>query len=453
MAAIGNKYDAIARSIARQCQAEPKAIHYNYTGGIVAGGTTVDFYDIRTIDWHRDFVGNFSDIITIEVLMDVRKFYNIVLPNLENLEGYIQARQMMENSLHFIRGGHNFMRRYKAVVVNPPKQGLGGGGSGQNEIKNPDISVQYVTFQFIDKIAVDIKLTTFQGMFEMSNPMEVASMILDGTGKDHGLTGVHRADWDVQNKRQILIPRGTLVKDIPQYMQQEYGIYNHGIGSYLYRMPVSDELYWYLYPLFNSNRYEKEYFKLSISVLPKEHNIAEVPRTYVIDNGNITIMVTDEVAMKENKTADQLNQGTGISFTNPAENRAITTEEVGANRVMKQGEAAISTINVVDRPDGLQNIIQVNKDTMNTANLISQVAGNAGNYVVIDWKHAHPHLLQPGMPVKIQYFNQTMNLLYGTLHEYHAIAVKTGKTGYRETPYACTVRMVIHTTPSPNVAL
>lgn len=451
MSRASGKFIGVAKRIVMECQALPKAVHWYYHGGIIVNGKTIPFHDIITIDVHRDFVNNFSDIVTVEVMMDMRDFYEVVVPNLDILEGFITRKQMAENSILFLRGGVQDSKRFKAILHNPPKQGLGGHGTGTNKITNPDQSVKYATFQFIDLTAIDLKLTTFQGMMELTEPMEALTMVLDSTGSDYDLRGVHRANWDVKNKRQIVIPRGTLVKDLAQYIQQEYGIYNHGIGAYLYRMPVDQQLFWFIYPLYNNNRYETEYYKLSISVVPGNLEPTGVPRTYLVDNGNITIIIPDEATMKENKTAEQLNAGTGLAFVNPAENRAITTTEVGPNQMMKKGKDSTSTMNVVERRDGKENVINVYKDTMNTAKLISSVAGNAGNYVVLDWKFANPDLLQPGMPVKIQYFAEDMKILYGTLHEYHAISVKTGKTAVREVPYNCTLRMIIYTTPSPNV--
>ena len=449
----GNRYIHVAKRIVQECQQYPKSVHWFYSGGIIVNGSTVPFHDIITIDVHRDFINNFSDIVTVEVMIDTKLFHSVIVPNLENLKGWISRKQMAENSIMFLRGGVSDSKQFKAILHNPPKQGLGGHGTGLNKVTNPDQTVTYATFQFIDLTAIDLKLTTFQGMMELTEPMEALTMVLDSTGSDYDLRGVHRADWDVKNKRQIVIPRGTLVKDLAQYIQQEYGIYNHGIGAYLYRMPLDQQLFWFIYPLYNNNRYETEYYKLSISVVPGSLDPVGVPRTYMVDNGNVTIIIPDEAAMKENKTADQLNAGTGIAFVNPAENRAITTEEVGPNRMMKKGAQSTSTFNVVERKDGKQNIINVYKDTMNTAKLISSIAGNEGNYIVLDWKFANPELLQPGMPVKIQYFAESMKILYGTLHEYHAISVKTGKTGIREVPYNCTLRMIIYVTSPPDVAV
>lgn len=445
--------EVVAKSIVRMCQAEPKEVNFWWTGGLVipSTGEKIPFYDIATIDIHRDFMNNFTDIITVEALMETRSFYTMVLPNMGDLEGWLHKKQMAENSTLFVRGGYNKVYNYKAILQNPPKNGLAGGQNPTNQIDNPDLSVTAVRFQFIDKTAIDLKLASFSGLMEQTEATQGLQMLMDGTGEDYGIEGVHMTEADVQIPRQIIIPRGTLVKDLPQYIQQEYGIYNFGIGSYIFNNEHGK--FWWIYPLFNNNRYQKEYYKLTIVVVSSKFDPAGIPRTYMCNDGNLTLYTTDEVEMMENKPADQLNQGTGIQFRNTMENRGPNVEEAGINKQLIDGSVGVSTYDVVDRKDKLKNYVQIYDDVNNTAKLISSVSGNQGTYVTVQWRFAHADLLQPGVPTKIVYLDgDQAKELYGTLHEYHAVSVKQGITR-QEVPYNCTAKLRIYVTPSPGVAV
>lgn len=449
MSLAGN-HDVLAERVVKMCQTQPKAVNWFYRGGITVNGEHVGFYRIPTVTVHRDFVTNFSDIITLEVLVETRKVYDTLIPNASNLSGWLEWEQMGENSVEFVRGGLRDKREYKAIVMNLPTQGLGNGSNQGNVVQDPDLSVTALTVQFIDKTSLDLKFYTWSGLMEMTNPMNALQMILMGTGKDLGIDGVNSVDADVKDNRQILVPRGTTVKDMVQYFQKNYGIYNHGIGSYVFE--TEKGRYWFVYPLYNNNRYQKEYFKLNIFVVPKKFDPNGIPRTYYVQDGKITAYTINQATMVDNNASNQLNQGTGIQVVNTLENRGDNVKEVGPNKQYIDGSVGVTSFNMYDRPDGYKNYTQVHADNNNMASLRSSIAGNEGRYITLDWSFANPWLLQPGMPVKIDYIDGGLKTLYGTLHEYVAVSVIQGKTPM-EVPYNCTVKMRVYVTEQPNVPL
>lgn len=437
--------DAIAQRVVNQVKAEPKAVTYCYSGGVtVADKVNIPFYSVLSHSIHADFIGNFSDIITVEVLIDTRKFYEVVLPNLEHLEVYIRKRQMAENSTLFVKGGENLTTRYKAILHNPPVQGLGGQGQGV-VVSNPDQTIQIATFQLIPKDALILRAMKFQAMMPDTLPDEALAMIMSGTAEGYEVEGIQKVEADNKIPCDIIIPNGTMVKDMAHYLQKEYGIYNFGIGMYF------TGKHWFIYPLYNNNRYENEFFKMSISVIEKRHEPVGTPRTYVIDRGTLTLISVSETSMVQNTVADQLNRGTGIQVVNPNENRGPNLEVVGVNKVKVDGTVGVSTFNLIDRKDGYNNVINVPAETSNQASLMSSITGNMGNYITIHWNHAKPELIQPGMPVKIHYVDGSLRTLYGTVHEYWATSVRVGETAHVDAPYQCNVVMKIYVTEKPTV--
>lgn len=439
-------YDVLAERVVSTCRAKPKAVNWYYRGGLTVNGKVVKFFKIPTISIHRDFVNNFSDIITLEVLVETRVVYDVLIPNAGNLKGWLEWEQMGENSSEFVRGGMHDKRDYKAFILNLPTQGLGGSNGKTNTVQDPDLSITALTVQFINQTALDLKFYTWSGLLEMTNPMEALQMILNGAGSTLGTAGLQRAEWDVYDKRQILIPRGTLIKDMAQYIQKNYGIYNHGIGSYIF--DFEGEPYWFIYPLFNNRRYQKEHFKMNIFVVPEKFDVVGIPRSYYINSGTLTLYTVNKTTLLQNKSAEQLNEGTGIQVVNTLENRGDNVTEIGKNKHYIDGASGVTSFNSIDRPDGYKNYIQVHSDNVNIANLRSSIAGNEGQYIDIEWSYANPWLLQPGLPVKIDYIDNGMKTLYGTLHEYVAVSVMQGKTPM-ELPYNCTVKMKIYVTEQP----
>lgn len=444
---IFDRTDAVAKQIVTMCQSEPKDVNYYYDGGVIAGGKALTFWKILTLDIYRDFVNNFTDVVNIEVYMDTKEFYEHVLPNLDDLKIYIRRRQMGENSQLFVRGGRQDTSWYKGFVYNPPTSGLSNGIV--EKVINPDLTMRKVEFQCVLQSAVDIKLTTWAGLMELTLPSEGLKMVLDSIGENHGWQGVEMVPPDTNLPRQLIVPRGTYVKDLAHYIQQEYGIYNHGIGCYIFENEYG--WFWWIYPLFNNIRYHKEYYKLTVCVVSSKWDTGGVPRTYMVDNGHITLFTFDEAHLENNKAQDSLNAGTGIQVLNGIENLSNTTSEVKPNQHVISGSSGMSTFNVVERADKLKNYVSVYENVNNMARLVSSVAGNGGSYITIQWRAANHDLLQPGMPVKVCYMQgKEYKEMYGTLHGYQAMIVRQSQ-GEQEAPFNCSMILKIFVTDNPNI--
>lgn len=444
------KYEAVAKKMVEQCQAKAKFVNYFYYGGLYINGVKIDFVNIPTVTIHKDFVNNFADTITIEAFIGTEDLYRKILPNIDNLKGYLTRKQMYENSTQFVRGGDVLHKTYKAFLYNPPTQGLGAGT--HNRIQDVEHSISKIVVQFVEDIAFDTLYYTWTGMLEMTKPYEALKMILDGTGSDLGTKGVNGPPADVNDEFQILIPRGTKVKDLAQYIQQQYGIFNHGIGAYIHEHDRQGH-WWFVYPLFNNNRYNKEYYKLNIFVVPERFDPKSNPRTYFIDNGQLTFYTVAKSTMLENKPIDQLTRGTGIQVLNTIEGYGPNITEVSPNKQKMNGSEGLTSFNMIERKDGYKNYIQVHSDNNNMAALRSSIVGNSGQYVTITWEYANTELIQPGMPVKIHYLTgNELKTLYGTVHELHAIAVRSGNTPM-ELPYQCNITMRIYVTDDPKTPL
>lgn len=438
---------AYSKAISSKCQALPKKVHFYYDGGIIANGGTVKFFKIINIDIHRNYVNDYCESIIIDVLMGAGDFYKKIYPFADNLSCFIRKREMIENTTFFNYSGIHDEYKYKAFLIGNTTQGIDA-NNGTGPINDPDMGFVKASFQLIDQSSFDLKQVVFNGLLEMTDPSQALSMILSGTGEDYDVAGVNMVKPDVTEKRQIIIKRGTLVKDMAQYLQQEYGIYNFGIGSFLQEIETEKDgvrLLWWVYPLFNNARYNIEYFKLTVVFIQPQHDIPHSSRTYYVDNGNITIISSSNNEITNNQNTAQLNQGTGVQVINPFENRSTNTDDVAPNKTTIDGTTGVSTFTSVDRKDKYKNTVSVYGDVANTARLVSSVVGNNGTYVTVTWRYANVEILQPGMPVKLVYLDGNLKELYGTLHEYHAISSLQSQT-LTEAPFMSIVQMKIYVT-------
>lgn len=438
--------ESMSKATVRHCQHEPKAVHYAYSGGVTAGGHTIEFAMVNKLTLHRDFVTNFADETIVEAVIDTRKYFDYVVKNQYNLEVFIRRRQMAENSILYVMGGENSTKKYKAVLLDAPTQGLGAGGKETNSVTNPEQTITIVKFQLIEQKAFDVRLSMWQGLMQNTTALDALSMILAGSGKVLGLNSVQAVKADNTDPKVIMVPNGSYIKDMAHFIQKQYGIYNFGIGSYLFQDC------WYIYPLFNNDRFDHEPTKLAISVVDKKHDPYKFPRTYIVNNNCVTIVTTEGNEMLSTNASDQLQAGTGVRVVNSEENNNSNKEKKGKNdnQVTIDGKNSVTTINVVDRKDGVKNIQTVVGETSNMNQVISSVAGNAGNYLTIKWEFANPDLLVPGMPVKVVYLDNGLKTLYGTLHEY-IVGYARAQAQYGDVPFICNLIMKIYVTERPEV--
>lgn len=424
------------------CNDYAKPIHFYYTGFIEVKGNSYRFYRIETLDYHRDFITNFADMVTVDVYMDTKDYYQYVVPNMNDLYGVIQKKQMPENSNVPLIGGERSSKRYKALLLNPPEPGLTR-ETAANKIVDPALSLTRVTFQFIDECAYQLQYAKVACLLQQTRPMQALLMFYQARGEEVNISYTNWVEPDSDVPRDIIIPQGTYLKDLALYLQKNYGIYNHGIGTYVF--DDEDDYAWFVYPIYNTKRYDKEQFRLSITVINPKYDKSEMPRTYETDNGLLMIYTASETEADKSHLNRQLDEGTGFQVLNVQNSHQAGRTPAGINKWQLNGEDSLSTVTVIDRKDKMANSKLVMADTENMAELISSFSGNQGTYVTVTWRHAHPHLIWPCMPCKITYMQGEIKEVTGVVHEYHATLVPSQNSNI-EQPFICTLTMKIFVT-------
>lgn len=447
MAGRRTLHDTVVKNFVTECMKKIRPVHWNYSLVINTEKGIVNIFRVTSIHKYGNFVTNYTDEITLECMCNTKDFFDKIVPSENDLQCTLIATQYSETGNFEIDNSTPKIRKYRGLLSNIPERGITESTGQGKEIPNPDLTYTTFTIQLIDADILKLKMATFACMFNKTNPFEALCMALDGVGSDYGIVGINRpVNPDVTSLRMMIVPRGTLIKDIAHYIQKTYGIYNHGIGLYVHM--IDEEYYWCLYPIFNNKRYQKEKDKLTITVVDQNYNNMEngnQKRTYFVDDKNVNVYVTAEVDIKKDRY-NELNNSTGVQYMNLKELVDKTRTDIAPNQVYKDGASALSSMDFVGRQDGIQNLKQVYRQTMNTANLASEVVGNQGDYVNLTWRYADPDLIKPGMPVKIRYIGtDNIKTLYGTLHEYHA-AYALPQASPLETAMVCNVMMNIYVT-------
>lgn len=384
------------------------------------------------VHFPRDFVclslysRNRTDAVKIVLDIQPGVYFNKVLPNKDNLK--LELREL--------QGISQRVRTFTLVPLNTSKPNSAGNSSHSANMSALD-ATHFVSYQFqlIDPGYAILKNKEASDIHLLANLEEalVGSLLSNSTGvklpEPDNFKGVEIETplTNVKRYRQIDIPQGTRLIDLPEILQTDprYGIYNKGLGSYYIKG------IWYVYPLYGLGRYNTAEFVLNVYRIP-EDIMPTMENTYYVNDKSVTVLglgkgenLDDRDITRQNKgvgkrvmMADSLNGDSGYYYANGT---AITTES-----------DVMVGFKTTERGDGNEFIPLDLTPSNNYCDPMSQAAMNDGEFITVQWHNSDVDLLRPGMPVKYYYMKDDV------------IAIKEGTLVGRKTEYQVEKSGVTH---------
>lgn len=202
----------------------------------------------------------------------------------------------------------------------------------------------------------------------------------------------------------LLLPQTSNIylRDLPGYLQQKSkGVYSSGIGSFFQR--YKNKATWFVYPLYDVNRFNSDKTKLVIYGVP-EDKLPAMDRTFRQEGKIIYIVATGEKKMVDNSKNPDLNSGTGFRMADAEafmlKPVVITEDGFTANRRRLSSE--VSNSSRKDQTNSAPSFA----GSANSFLRYSEVLGRACAGLALIWNNSNPDLLYPGMPVKYVYMDK-----------------------------------------------
>lgn len=194
----------------------------------------------------------------------------------------------------------------------------------------------------------------------------------------------------------ILIPDGTKVMELPDYLQNhEGGIYTTGLGFFIRSRIV------HMWPLYNFKREEPNDELLQIILAPTAH-FSIIQNTWFRENNTLCILGTGPITPVDD-TQDQLaNDGNVVRFMDAGQLGEGFVETKGNKAVMDRGKLN-TEFSMVDTGKGLNVSSSRVKVTSNSFREVSRVASRAGIKVTLVWRFSDPDQIKPGMKCELMY--------------------------------------------------
>lgn len=193
----------------------------------------------------------------------------------------------------------------------------------------------------------------------------------------------------------VVVPTMKLA-NLPTFVQERLsGVYTAGMGTFFARYKGLPS--WFVYPLFNVNRFDNDVERVVFFVAPPDE-LSGVDRTYRKAGKVLYVAITGGSNYNDDSQVGDLNQGVGIRqadadgiFSKPVE---MTPQGPKADRARLNREIANR-----ERVDGLY-YAPTSAPSSNPFKNYSEVAQRQVANANIVWENAEPDLIYPGMPCK-----------------------------------------------------
>ena len=423
---------AYYQQIAEYCGYDKKAVHWNYTASIITpkGDQMVD--SVLAIDIQKDYERGFTDHIVLDCAV-LKSFYiDNLYPVRNNFRVNVVMTQLMEKESGIrLDKPMKITRQYKGVLVNPVDLGNNrkdASNTMSNEDQNRQTKFVSVKIQLVALPAEQIMKMSFGGLFH-GTPADVCkAMLTEACSQLKGEAALSGVDMpcETDNKESIfdiVVPHGTKLVDLPRYIQEKcYGIYNHGIGSYIH------DKHWFLYPIYDFTRYEKEDTRLTVSIVPPIAML-DNKRTYAINKRHVNIICAGDIDLTDHSRAKFINEGNGITYFDTSKMKQESVTKTPQGVIVNPTEAKKQML-VGQSEDGLDSApMLAGRLTSSLANVASQIARRNSTVISLVWNYANPYLLVPGMATKVIYYKDNVRYeITGVLLKQVVLVHPEGKT-------------------------
>jgi hypothetical protein len=420
----------------------PKPISKFYTAKVHYDQESVDILKVLTVDFVKNFEVNTGDQIQLEVMIPLGTYVKKIFPNKHKLEISLTVSPLNEAGDSTSKEDLQEVR-YKAM---PVLQGMISYEGSQYDIYSEEalnnIEILNVSFQLIDRSLEKLRLVTFGGIFRDCLNEDVLSVVLASETNEVLVEGKPSIDTiDIvptvnQEKRaHTLIPQGTKLIDVPNFIQKHCGgLNNTGVGSYI------SQKKWWVYPLFDTARFDEEYRKTLMVYKIPERKYSNIERTYRTDGNTTFILATGEINIKDDAEAEFLNSGNGFRQANAdlfMGNGVTTTKDNVTN--IKRSQVNDELV-IINREDGVNNaLLSPTPISSNRFASMSLVTARNGGIINMVWENSNDSLLIPGMLAKIHYMDgNDLVVVNGVLLYCHTLVQlgSSGVTTNRHTTYS-----------------
>lgn len=389
-------------------QPNPRTNNVDYDVIVHTPNEDIGINLLKTIETMRDYNGNLTDFIIVSFSMGAGDFVKEIYPNRDNCElSIIKTTEDDDKVVRYkfvLLNNNNGVRASKYLTKTRAE--LNAEEQFQVEVQCLPVELELLRSTYTDGVfknttVKDLLITEYyQGKQEITGdkPGTDESKVQIGSSPRYIEVDIVEPHNDMVYTH-IEVPTGTKLTDLPFYLQEtNYGVYNGGIGAYL--QEHDEELFFFIYPLYNSSLFETRDKKLII-YYSSNIRLNFIENTYTVEGDIVKILANSDVKVIDNGENDLMNTGSGLVGSNPylllERNSNITDDEIKFDK-----EAHNSGSKIKNRRDGVDRTQYIQNES-NMYKQRSVILKHTMAIYQITWNFADIDLLYPAMPVRYTY--------------------------------------------------
>lgn len=353
-----------------------------------------DFYpkNIFHMDIVRDYDGTLTDHNVVSLVMTKKEFNTHIFKHRDDL----QVTVVIDYN------GRIHKERMKALLISNPTDRMEGDKSDISGLDASEHTLVNVELQCISFLYSMLKNITVNGVLRDSKLDSVMRHYISSEMSKVTINGkkvLPTVDMvPIHNSRvynNTIIPDSITLLDIPTFLHKQYGVYNGGMGTYVYNNGVKDIVA--IFPLYNSD-VTAGVKRLVVYVPDKPIAGNVINKTVLVDGDSIRIIVKTNSKRIDNGEVADFDKGSGFKTVNSNQvlDRTLTSS---GGTVTSDSSKSIDSL-AVNTKAGLA----APKMLPSTDNLYAvRTSFLRGRSVTISmqWNFSRPDLLVPGMGVDI----------------------------------------------------
>ena len=386
------------------------------TGNAVPDTNYVKPLQISNVTIVRDYVHNLADVITCTMQIPIGQYTYLLYPNRAQFEvTLMKARKSITGE--DLTSNNYESEKFYGFLVKAPNPATIANGSEMIDMGTLDLKGTIdIHFQLVSEAVTKLKAISFStivrdvaldDLLETVLPTEMTSINIDS---NLALQDFELSTIDNETVYpQIVFPTGFRLIDMPDYLQDMYGLYNAGMGSYIQNRT------WYVFPLYDNSDYEVTLRTITFIILPKK-KFNGIEHTYMVNQDTISILITSDTKFKDDAGTGQYNSGNGVRYTD-ANTVVDGSGTTGGNKITIKRSDNVSEYLLANNPKGI-NVVSAptTNVTSNPFKANSEMTSRIGGNVRLTWQNSDPSIILPSMKCKIVYFDDNqVKEIYGVI--------------------------------------
>lgn len=391
---------------------------------LLVAGQWVEPLRVDSLSLERDYEESFADVRVLSLMFMRGQYTYDVLPSRSDIQIDLTFVPLTAVGTSQVSDQRAVTKRYRAFIMEEENQALSSQVSNQTSRSQLDLMPPVeIDFQLVEEYIFEMQTRTAGGIYRNETPYNVLRSVLTSSlgyvkGKDEKrVLGVNKSGIENKTKRtQISIPHGTPIGRIASHLQlNEGGVFNTGLGCYL------QEQYWYIFPLYDTQHGSKQSRSVTIYSVPTDRYQGS-ESTYRATPNRLIIMASGDGFNLSDVESMQLQAASGLRFLDAK--KVLTDFGVSkGNRLLVDRASNLFEVTNREIQPGVNNVQWSSKrSTSNPSAQYSALARIQGRFVVAEWMHSNPDLLEPGQLIEYMVVVEEQILTYkGVLLGIHTV--------------------------------